>query len=104
VPRALVLFLVSLAVAAAFFVGRETKNGGPTVTEGRSHIYTARAGDVFRAPEAATECLVSQEGGFPDLFCTRIPRGRHHVVFFEDSFLVYRIGNTTPVFSARWKP
>jgi len=25
-------------------------------------------------------------------------------VFFEDSFLVYRVGNTTPVFSARWKP
>jgi hypothetical protein len=36
--------------------------------------------------------------------CSRIPDGKYQVVFFADSFLVYRVGNTTPVFSARWKP
>jgi hypothetical protein len=96
--------LVPVALLAAFFVGRATKHGGAATPEVHPHVYTGRTGDVLRAPAAATRCLVSGEGGFPDLFCTRIPRGRYQVVFFEDTVQVYRIGNTTPVFSARWRP
>jgi hypothetical protein len=96
--------LVPFALIASFFLGRATKHGGAATQASRQHVYTGHAGDVFRAPAAATRCLVSGEGGFPDLFCARMPQGRYQVVFFEDTFLVYRNGNTTPVFSARWKP
>jgi hypothetical protein len=96
--------LVLVALIAVFFLGRATKHGGAATSNRREHVYTGRAGDVFRTPAAATRCLVSGEGGFPDLFCSRIPRGRYQVLFFEDRLLVYRSGNETPIFSAGWKP
>ena len=94
---------VALAIAAAFLLGRATNLGNASATTSR-HVYTGGQGDVFRVPAAATRCVVSQEGGFPNLVCDRIPRGRYTVVFYKDSFLVWRIGKEDPVFSARWQP
>ena len=91
-------FVVPVALAAAFFVGRAT------ATQSR-HVWIGRQGDVLRVPAAATRCLVSGEAGSPDLFCSRIPRGRYTVTFFSDEILVWRNGRPDkPVFSARWKP
>jgi len=68
-------------------------------------VWTGHQGDVLRVPAAATRCAVSGEGGFPDLFCSRIPRGRYTVTFFSDSIQVWRNGRPEkPAFSARWKP
>jgi hypothetical protein len=48
---------------------------------------------------------VSVEGGFPDLFCSRIGGGRYTVTFFTDRIQVWRNGHPEqPAFSARWKP
>jgi hypothetical protein len=97
------IFCLVLAVAAAFLLGRETSPESASATA--SHVYIGRQGDVFRVPATATSCIVSSEGGFPDLFCSRIPRGRYTVSFFEDSVLVWRNGNPDhPAFTARWKP
>jgi hypothetical protein len=74
----------------------------------RPRVYVLRDGDVVLRPEAATRCMASEEGGFPNLFCTRIGEGRHDVVFYEDSVLVWphaEGGNFPPdPFSYRWKP
>jgi len=71
-------------------------------------VYVLRDGDVVLRPQAATRCIASQEGGFPNLFCARIGEGRHDVVFYEDSVLVSpraEGGNLPPdPFSYRWKP
>jgi hypothetical protein len=91
-------FVVPVALATAFFVGRAT------ATQSR-HVWTGHQGDVLRVPAAATRCVVSGEGGFPDLFCSRIPRGRYTVTFFSDEILVWRNGRPDkPAFCARWKP
>ena len=92
-------------IAAAFMLGRATSPDDASATLAARHVYTGRQGDVFRVPAAATRCVVSREGGFPDMFCSRIPSGRFTVSFFEDSVLVWRNGNPDrPAFSARWKP
>jgi hypothetical protein len=97
-------FLLILAAAGGFVLGRETSPSSSRETRAR-HVYTGRQGDVLRVPAAATRCAVSAEGGFPDLFCSRMPRGRYQVVFYEDSFLVFQNGKPDdPVFSARWRP
>jgi hypothetical protein len=100
------LLCVSLLIAAAFFVGRAT---GPDPASASSsttaRVYTGRQGDVFRVPSAATRCMVTQEAGFPRLYCGRIGGGRYTVDFFRSSILVWRNGNPdSPTFSARWKP
>jgi hypothetical protein len=95
--------LVPVLLAGAFMAGRMT---GPDTGSASAfaHVYTGRAGDVFRVPSAATRCLVTQEGGFPRLYCSRIGGGRYTVDFFSTSVLVWRNGNTnSPAFSARWK-
>ena len=92
------LLAATAALAAAFMLGRATA----TTTR---HVWIGHQGDVLRVPAAATRCAVSGEGGFPDLFCTRIPRGRYQVVFFSDTIQVWRYGRPDkPAFSARWKP
>jgi hypothetical protein len=94
------VFLLALvgALVAAFLIGRAT------ATTSR-HIWVGHQGDVLRVPAAATRCVVSGEGGFPDLFCSRIPRGRYTVTFFTDRIQVWRNGHPEkPAFSARWKP
>jgi len=100
----LLLVCVPVAIAAVFFLGRATSpDSGPHPA--KRHVSTGRQGDVFRVPAAATRCIVSGEGGFPDLFCSRMPRGRYTVSFFRDSILVWRNGNPDkPAFSARWQP
>jgi len=60
-------------------------------------------GTSFAFPQ---ECEASQEGGFPNLFCTRIPRGRYQVIFYEDSVLVWprARGPDSAPFAYKWKP
>jgi hypothetical protein len=94
----LFLLAVLAALAAAFLIGRAT------ATTAR-HVWVGHRGDVLRVPAAATRCVVSEEGGFPDLFCSRIPRGRYTVTFYSDTIQVWRNGHPgKPAFSARWKP
>jgi hypothetical protein len=96
------LFIV--LIAAAFLAGRMTGPGSASASAS-ARVYTGRQGDVFRVPSAATRCLVTQEAGFPRLYCDRIGGGRYTVDFFRRSILVWRNGNPdAPVFSARWRP
>jgi len=93
----LFLLAVPAALAAAFLIGRATA----TTTR---HVWIGHQGDVLRVPASATRCTVSIEGSFPDLFCSRIPRGRYTVTFFNDRIQVWRNGHPDkPAFSAVWK-
>jgi hypothetical protein len=97
------LLVVALLVPVAFVVGRATN---PTQASARSegHVYTLRQNDVVRAPGAATRCTASSEGGAKNLFCHRSPEGRYQVVFYTDSIIVWKNGNTDkPAWSARWQ-
>ena len=97
------LFLAVL-IAASFVAGRTTSPDRASASS-TARVYTGRPGDVFRVPSAATRCLVTQEGGSPRLFCSRIGGGRYTVDFFSRSVLVWRNGNPdAPVFSAKWRP
>ena len=53
------------------------------------HVFTVRSGDVVHVPQAATECTVSQEGGFPNFFCVGTPRSRYQVVIYSDVAQLY---------------
>jgi hypothetical protein len=75
---------------------------------GTHRVYTLRDGDVVLRPGAATRCEASGEGGVPNLFCTRIGGGRHQVIFYKDSVLVWPLdcracGPDGPVFTYRWE-
>lgn len=92
---------VLLAIAACaiagvfvfgFVVGRVTKSGDASTNAAR-HAYTGRIGDVLRVPSIKLQCEVSTEGGAPDLFCSHTPEIGYQTAFFEDSFLVYKVGN-----------
>jgi hypothetical protein len=77
--------------------------------DGKRHVpprafYRLRTGDVARAPLAATRCEASAEAGTPNLFCTRTPRGRYEVVFYEDDVLIFRVGDPDNPRAVRWKP
>jgi hypothetical protein len=99
----LLLLLLPVASAAGFLFGRETADRPPRAESDR--VFVARAGHVVRAPAAATRCTAGQEGGTPNLFCTRIPRGRHQVVCTADTVFVWQVGEPdNPAFVARWKP
>jgi hypothetical protein len=99
------LSLLCLAcLAAGILIGRATGSERASATPA-ARTYVLHQGDVARTPAAATRCVASQEGGAPNLFCSRTPRGRYQVVFYADSFLVYKIGYPDdPAFSARWRP
>jgi hypothetical protein len=93
-------------LALAFIAGRNT-NLDTASTTTADHIYTGSIGDSFRVPAAATRCLVSKEGGAPDVICTHTPvaRARYDVVFYKNNLFVFRNGNPDkPVFSARGRP
>ena len=96
--------VLSLAtVTVLVLVGNRDSKGGGSARPAprRSAFYTLRTGDVVRAPLAATRCEASGEAGFPDLFCSRIPRGRYTVTFFSDTIQVWRNGHPDkPAFSA----
>jgi hypothetical protein len=97
------------AFAVYTFGWREDRDADQTrtiTTETGGRVYTVRQGDVVRVPAAATECEASQEGGHANLFCTRMPKGRYQVIFYEDSVLVWPLsrGPDGPPFAYRWKP
>jgi hypothetical protein len=102
--RLSLVWLFPALIAAAFIAGRMTVTDTASASAA-GRVYTGRQGDVFRVPSAATRCLVTQEGGFPRLYCSRIGGGRYTVDFFRTSILVWRNGNPDrPVFSAKWRP
>ena len=72
----------------------------------KPRVITLRDGDVVVRPEAATKCRASSEGGFRNLFCTRFHGGRHQVVFYSDSVLVWPLdrGPDGPPVSYLWTP
>jgi hypothetical protein len=93
------------AFAVYTFGWREDKASAPE----RPRVYVLRDGDIVLRPEAATRCMASQEGAFRNLFCARIGGGRHNVVFYEDSVLVWPYSPTPggfppDPFSYDWKP
>ena len=98
------------AFAVYTFGIRDDRDRGreATVSVAGPRTYVLRDGDVVLRREAATRCTASQEGGFRNLFCARIGGGRHDVIFYEDSVLVWphaEAGNLPPdPFSYRWKP
>jgi hypothetical protein len=80
-----------------------------TTDTGRHRLYTIRRGDVLRVPGSATQCEASGEAGIPNLFCTRIPRGRFQIVFWKDSVDVYdlldpHLEPMVPTFNFKWEP
>jgi len=102
--RLLAYVLIPALVAAAFLAGRATSSGSAFAGATR-HVWVGHHGDVLKVPAAATRCVVSGEGGSPDLFCSRIPQGRYTVTFFSDKIMVWRNGRPEkPAFSARWMP
>ena len=84
-------------VAVAVLVGsRDSKSSTPARPAPRSHvIYTLRQGDVVRDPQTATRCEASAEGGSPNLFCTRMTKGRHQIVFYKDAVYVFDLEDRT---------
>ena len=78
---AAIVIAVTLVGIAAFALGRRTApdDDGATIEQGES----------FLVPATATRCEASQEGGLPNLFCTRTSNGRYQVVFWKDEVQVY---------------
>jgi hypothetical protein len=95
------LFLIPLALAAAFALGRAT---GPSPASASSavHIYTGRGHDVFRVPSAAVRCLVSQEGRFSNVVCQHTPYWHFQIYFTKGWLAVLKRGYPdNPVFATR---
>ncbi len=88
--------LVSLAALAATtgtaFVGGQLAGTRPAEASA-THAYVLRKGDKITIPAINQACVVSVEGGAPDLFCARSQRPHHQVVFFRDSILVWKVGS-----------
>jgi hypothetical protein len=121
--KALAALALALTVALAAFAiytfgwhenaSRRTSSGPGVTTvdraEGGHRLFTLRDGDVVLRPDAAVQCEASGEGGIPNLFCTRIGGGRHQVIFYKDTVLVWPLdcracGPDGPVFDYRWAP
>lgn len=104
--KGLAAFAVAVAGAlggfAVYTFGWHDGGGGKHA----SHVFTLRDGDVIVRPSAATRCEASGEGGRPNLFCTRLHGGRHQVIFYSDSVLVWPLerGPDGPPFSYFWTP
>jgi hypothetical protein len=94
------LTLVAVAVA------HDGRGAAPAVKT-TAHVYTIRMGDVIRVPGAATRCVASGEGGFPNLFCTHTPQSRYQVAFWRDRVDVYDLSKKgepmVPTFSVQAK-
>jgi hypothetical protein len=94
--------------------GTQRKSSDPFVrtvtTDSYVHrVYRLRDGDVVLRPQAGTQCEASGEGGIRNLFCTHIESGRHQVIFYSDSVLVWPLdcracGPDGPVHSYLWTP
>jgi hypothetical protein len=121
--KALAAFALTLAGALAAFAiytfgwhekGSGRKSSGRAIPSvrtvgGNQRVYTLRDGDVVLRPEAAVRCEASGEGGIPNLFCTRIGGGRHQVIFYKDTVLVWPLdcrgcGPDGPTFDYSWAP
>lgn len=97
------LTLGVLGLLALVGAGSDSKRNVPArPAKPRRAIYTLRDGEAVRRLTAATRCEASHEGGFPNLYCTRIGGGRFAVAFYEDSVLVWRDPDHAQSF--RWKP
>jgi hypothetical protein len=87
--------LVSLAALAATagtgFAGGQLASSRPADASA-THAYVLRKGDKITIPAINQGCVVSEEGGALDLFCTRSRHSHHQVVFFRDSILVWKKG------------
>ena len=98
----------SIAAFAVYTFGwrDDGEDRNPQTAPSGRHVYTLRQGDVIRVPAAATECEASGEAGKPNLFCVRTPRGRHQIILYEDSVLVWPLarGPDGPPFIYHWKP
>jgi hypothetical protein len=69
-------------------------------------VYVLSDGDVVVRREAATQCEASGEGGRPNLFCTRIRDGKHQIIFYRHTVLVWPLdrGPDGPPFTFDWQP
>ena len=95
------------AFATVYALGwREADSDRQTTTAAETlrRVYTLRDGDIVVRPEAATRCEASGEAGVPNLFCTRIQRGRHQIIFYDSCVLVWPLarGPDGPPFIYRW--
>lgn len=90
-----------LVAGAGFALGRATGGESVGATPSR-RVFTGRQGDVLRVPAAAAQCVVSGEGGAPNLICAHTHNARYEVVFYADSLYLYRNGfPEDPIFVAR---
>lgn len=94
------LFLIPLALAAAFMLGRAT-GPSPASASSAGHIYTGRANDVFRLPSAAVRCRVGKEGSpLANMTCERTPYWHFQVYFTKGWWAVLKRGYPdNPVFA-----
>src|SRR5262245_10483160 len=97
----LVLVAVLAATAGAAFLGGQLASTG-SADASATHRYVLRKGDRITIPAIDQSCIVSGEGGAPDLFCARSRRPHHQIVFFRDSILAWKVGNPDqPAWSGR---
>ena len=87
--------------ACLFLLGGSLSGAVTNVGNGR--VFTGTSGDVFRVPSASTQCVVSAEGGAPNVICSHVGAHRYEVSFYRDNILVFR-GPDKAVWSARGKP
>jgi len=84
------LTLGVLAVVLVLVGGRDSKSDKQARPVPRDRvIYTLRTGDVVRDPLTATRCEASGDGGYPNLFCTRMRQGRYQIIFYSDEVQVF---------------
>ena len=86
---ALVIVVAGAVAAFAIYTFGSGDDESDQVTPAAPRIYTLREGDRVRMPSVATECLATQEGGFPRLHCSRTSRGRYQVDIFADTVHLY---------------
>ena len=85
------LVIVIAVATTAFVLGAMT--GLPAARASATHVYTLRAGDRVKIPTIQQTCVLSAEGGSPDLFCARASNPHHQVTIFRDNILVWKVGN-----------
>jgi hypothetical protein len=86
----------AVAAFAVYTFGWREDDETPT------RVFTLHRGDEIRVADAATHCVASEEGGFPNLYCTRTPRGTYQFVFYRDSVVVWGPGGPDKAASYRW--
>jgi len=117
-PVVLAVLVVGVASSGAGYgVGRHDSSSPARTSNPRDrpftedgithHEYTLRDGDVIFRHGAGARCLASAEGGSPNLFCTHIGGGRHQIILYKDSVLVWPLdcptcGPDGPVYSYHW--